>query len=71
MNTKQYKDGNGVCFPLSDGLGTSTLSKNIDCPFCIAQAGEDCWIEGQNGKTERRSDVVHIQRVMPNNTLDS
>ena len=44
------------------------LSKNIDCPWCIAKSGEDCWIEVPRNERLRdiaeQSGEIHLSRVI-------
>lgn len=46
-------------------VGTGVLSKDVDCPWCIAKAGEDCYLQGERGSMYRSSTHVHLCRIKP------
>ena len=52
-------------------LSSDVLSNDIDCPVCIAKAGEDCWIEIPVDERETKKKIaeqngdVHVGRIRP------
>lgn len=43
------------------------LTRDIDCPWCIAKAGERCWDIDRRGGF--RTDMVHLARSLPAHNL--
>lgn len=39
------------------------ISKNVDCPVCIAKAGEDCILSFNDGQIYTLSNKGHLDRV--------
>ena len=49
-------------------VGTGTLSKDVDCPFCCALAGEDCHLQQFVFDNSR---YVHLCRIKPDANVDT
>lgn len=43
------------------------ISKTVDCPYCIAKAGEDCWSQerSEHGGFRRMYGTAHSARAVP------